>query len=86
MVAASARPRKKIVERVYNQLLLLISLAKGLVANMSSLPDNIGCNLNLTSNVFPSPVCPQPIFGLTPDIRLQLSGMNFGNRPGFQTR
>jgi len=49
MVAASARPIKKIVERVYNQLLLLISLAKGLVANMSSLPDNIGCNLNFTS-------------------------------------
>lgn len=41
MVAASARPIKKIVEIVYNQLLLLISLAKGLVANMSSLPDNM---------------------------------------------
>ena len=41
MMAASARPIKKIVESVYNQLLLLISLAKGLVANMSSLPDNM---------------------------------------------
>ena len=41
MVAASAMPINKIVESAYNQLFLLISFAKGLVASMSSLPDNM---------------------------------------------
>jgi hypothetical protein len=41
IVAASAMPINKIVENTWNQLLLLISLAKGLVAKMSSLPDNM---------------------------------------------
>lgn len=41
MVAASATAKRKIVDSVWNQLLLLISLAKGFVANMSSLPANM---------------------------------------------